>query len=1100
MRTLIGYFIKYHVAVNVIIIAFFIFGIVGATSLNSSFFPLADSKNVSISITYPGASPQEVEEGIVLKIEDNLKGLEGVDRVTSTSRENSGSINVEIEKGRDIDFMLLQVKNAVDRVPSFPTGMEPLVVSKLQVVRPTIDFAISGENIPLVTLKQIGRQIENDIRAMDGISQITISGYPDEEIEIAVNENTLLAYGMSFTEVSQAVSNANILVTGGNIKTDAEEYLIRANNRSYYGDELSNLIIRANPSGQTVRLKDVAEIRDRFSETPNANYINGDLSVNVRITSTNTEDLITSSEKVKEYIEEFNQKYNNVTIDIVSDQSITLTQRTELLTENAIIGMILVLIFLSLFLNTRLAFWVAFGLPVAFLGMFVFAGFFNVTINVLSLFGMIIVIGILVDDGIVIAENIYQHYEKGKSPIQAAIDGTMEVLPPILSAIITTILAFSIFLFLDGRIGDFFSEVSVIVILTLVVSLVEALIILPAHLAHSKALKPIDNKPKTGIAKIFGELRVINKIGEHIMVWLRDTIYSPILHFALRYKLLSFSFFVVALILTFASVGGGIIRTSFFPRIASDRIQVELLMPNGTNEKVTDSIITVIEEKAEIVNQELTEKYLSGTDKILYKNVIKRVGPGSSAATLTINLLPGEERPDAVRSDLVSNRLRELVGPIIGVESIIYGSGGNFGGSPVSVSLLGSNIKELKAAKKELKDAMLNNSGLKDIADNDPAGIKEIRLQLKENAYLLGLDLRTVMSQVRAGFFGAQAQRFQRGQDEIRVWVRYDRENRSSISDLDEMRIIAPNGSRVPLNEIANYTIERGDVAVNHLDGLREIQISADLKNDKVVTATDVMTEIRTEIMPEIQSKYPTVTASYEGQNRELNKLQNSLSFVGLSVLALIYITIAFTFRSFSQPLLLLLLVPFSFTAVGWGHWLHDFPINILSVLGIIALIGIMVNDGLVLIGKFNNNLRDGMQFDDAIFEAGRSRFRAIFLTSITTIAGLAPLMLETSRQAKFLIPMAISIAYGIGFATLLTLLVLPIFLSVSNRLKVGTKWLVTGNDISKEEVERAIKEQKEERELNTQMVKPLNGVHEELPNTSDIYKETSQELEGKSE
>ncbi|MBT8301348.1 MAG: efflux RND transporter permease subunit [Maribacter sp.] len=1070
MRNVIAYFIKYHVAVNVIIIAFAIFGIMGALSLKSSFFPLTDSKNVFINITYPGASPQEVEEGIVLKIEDNLKGLEGVERVTSTSRENSGSINVEIEKGRDIDFMLLQVKNAVDRVPTFPTGMEPLIVSKLEAIRQTISFAISGEQVPLATLKQIGRQIENDIRAIEGISQITISGYPLEEIEIAVNENSLLAYNLSFNEVSQAVGNANILVTGGNIKTSAEEYLIRANNRSYYGNELSNIIIKADPNGQVIRLKDVAIIRDRFSETPNASYFNGNISVRTTITSTNTEDLIGSAQKVKDYVVEFNQKYNNVQLSVVSDLSKTLTQRTTLLTENAMMGMALVLLFLSLFLNTRLAFWVAFGLPIAFLGMFVFAGFFDVTINVLSLFGMIIVIGILVDDGIVIAENIYQHYEKGKSPIEAAIDGTMEVIPPIVSAIITTILAFSIFLFLDGRIGEFFGEVSVIVILTLVVSLVEALIILPAHLAHSKALHPIDKKEKTGIAAAFAKLRVINQAGDRFMKWMRDNMYSPTLKFALKYKMLTFGIFAMLLILTFGSIGGGIIRTSFFPRIASDRVQVELLMPNGTNEKVTDSIITLIEEKAEIVNQELTEEYLSGTDKILFENVIRNVGPGSSAATLTINLLPGEERPDAIRSSLVTNRLRELVGPVVGVESLIYGSGGNFGGDPVSVSLLGNDISELKAAKTELKTAMVNNSALKDVADNDPAGIKEIRLELKENAYLLGLDLRAVMNQVRAGFFGTQAQRFQRGQDEIRVWVRYDRDNRSSIADLDEMRIVTPSGNRVPLKEIANYSIERGDVAINRLEGRREIQISADLKDPNTTSATDIMTEIRNDIMPEIQSKYPSVTPSYEGQNREAGKMMKSLNAVGIAVLLLIYMTIAFTFRSFSQPLMLLLLVPFSITAVGWGHWIHGFPINILSGLGVIALIGIMVNDGLVLIGKFNGNLRKGMNFDDALFEAGRSRFRAIFLTSVTTIAGLAPLMLETSRQAQFLIPMAISIAYGIGFATILTLVMLPIFLAFSNKVKVNSKWLKTGDKITKEEVERAIKEQAEEVHLSGEL------------------------------
>jgi len=1093
VRKVISYFIKYHVAVNVIIIAFFIFGIVGAFSLKSSFFPLTESKNVLITIAYPGASPQEVEEGIVLKIEDNLKGLQGVERVTSTSRENSGTINVEIEKGRDIDFMLLEVKNAVDRVPTFPTGMEPLVVSKLEPVRPTISFAVSGQNISLTTLKQIGRQIENDLRAIDGISQITISGYPDEEIEIAVDENRLLAYNLSFNDVAQAVSNANILVTGGNIKTNTEEYLIRANNRSYYGDELSNVMVRADVSGRAIRLKDVATIRDRFSETPNAAYYNGDLSVNVTVTSTNTEDLIGSAEKVKEYIVDFNQKYTNVQLDVVRDLSKTLTQRTDLLTENAIIGMILVLIFLSLFLNTRLAFWVAFGLPVAFLGMFVFAPMLNVTINVLSLFGMIIVIGILVDDGIVIAENIYQHHEKGKTPVQAAIDGTMEVIPPILSAIITTILAFSIFLFLDGRVGDFFSEVSVVVILTLVVSLVEALIILPAHLAHSKALQPQKKGPKTGMAKVFSKLRIINKLGDDAMVWMRDKMYSPALRFAMDYKLLTFALFFMALVLTFGSIGGGIIRTSFFPRIASDRIAVELLMPNGANEKVTDSIISMIQDKAQIVNEELTDKYLQGSDKMLFENMLKNVGPGSSSATLVINLLPGEERPDAIRADMVTSRLTELVGPVIGAESLIYGSGGNFGGDPVSVSLLGNNIQELKAAKSELKTALLNNALLKDVADNDPAGIKEIRLELKENAYLLGLDLRTVMNQVRAGFFGAQAQRFQRGQDEIRVWVRYDRENRSSIADLDEMRIAAPSGERIPLSEIATYTIERGDVAINHLDGQREIQVSSDIKDLQTTSGTDAMTWVRTEVMPDILSKYPSITPSYEGQNREANKLLDSLTFVGLTVLFLIFVTIAFTFRSFSQPLLLILLVPFSLTAVAWGHWIHGFPINILSMLGIIALIGIMVNDGLVLIGKFNINLRNGLNFNDALYEAGRSRFRAIFLTSITTIAGLAPLLLEKSRQAQFLKPMAIAIAYGIGFATVLTLLMLPLFLSFGNNVKVLTKRLWTGEKISREEVERAIKEQKEEQHMLEEGMQQLNGT----TNHTEPKENASKVLEG---
>ena len=1067
MRKLITYFIKHSVAVNIVILAFLVFGVFGALSLKSSFYPLIDSKNINITIAYPGASPQEVEEGIVLKIEDNLKGLNGVERITSTSNENSGTINVEIEKGKDIDFMLLEVKNAVDRVPSFPVGMEPIVVSKREASRPTITFAISGSNIPLVTLKKIGREVENDLRSIDGISQIQISGYPEEEIEIAVNETNLLAYDLTFAQVAAAVNQASLITTGGTIKTDAEEYLIRANNRSYYADDLSNLIVKSDASGKKIQLKDVAVVRDQFSETPNSNYFDRNLSINITITSTNTEDLISSADKTKAYIEEFNQKYDNVQLSVVSDLSTALVERTALLTENAVIGMLLVLIFLSLFLNTRLAFWVAFGLPISFLGMFIFAGYFNVTINILSLFGMIIVIGILVDDGIVIAENIYQQYEKGKSAEQAAVDGVMEVLPAILSAIITTVLAFGIFLFLDGRIGEFFGEVSVVVILTLIVSLIEALIILPAHLAHSKALKAQNTVQKSGLSglfqKVFSKLRYFNTVGDKIMRWLRDKVYSPSLKFALNYKFLTISLFLVFLMLTDASLQGGIIRVAFFPNLASDQITIKLNMPNGTNEKVTDSLISFIETKALKVTREIHNEYMGeDSDTYLVENMIKTIGPGSSAASLVINLLPGDERPNEIITDLVSNRIKDSVGVIFGAESLVYGGGRNFGGLPVSVSLLGNNIEELKAVKAELKQNLENNIQLKDVTDNDPAGIKEIRIKLNESAYALGLDLRMVMAEVRSAFFGVQAQRFQRGQDEIRVWVRYDRDNRSSINNLDNMRISTPDGQRIPLKEIASYNIERGDVAINHLEGRREIQVSADIKDTKKTNAPDIMAEIRDEIMPGILAKYPTVTPSYEGQNRERLKLINSLGPVGLTVLALIYMVIAFTFRSYSQPFILLLLIPLSLPAVAWGHWIHDVPVNILSLLGIIALIGIMVNDGLVLISKFNNNLKEGMLFDDALYEAGRSRFRAIFLTSITTVAGLAPLIFESSRQAQFLIPMAVSIAYGIGFATVLTLVVLPIFLSFSNYLKKNIKWLLTNRDISKEEVERAIKEHHE--------------------------------------
>lgn len=1054
MKKIISYFIKFPVAVNVTILAFIVFGFAGVLSMKSSFFPLTDSQNISINLTYPGASPQEMEEGIVLKVEDNLKGIVGIDRVTSVSRENSATINIEIFKGKNIDVVLSDVKNAVDRVPSFPSGMEPPIIAKIENIRPTISFIVNGENISLATLKQYARDVENDLRRIDGISQVSLSGFPAQEIEIAVRENDLRAYNLSFSEVSNAVSKSNLLISGGNIKTSSEDYLIRARNKNYYGNELLNLVVRAETSGNIIRLKDIADVKDTWSENPDRIYYNGKNSIAVTVSNTNSEDLISSADKVKKYIEKFNEQHDNVQLNVSSDSSITLNQRTDLLVNNALMGVLLVLFFLALFLNIRLAFWVAAGIPIAFFGMFMFASNFDITINVLSLFGMIIVIGILVDDGIVIGENIYHHFEKGKTPIRAAIDGTLEVIPPIVSAILTTIIAFSTFFFLDGRIGNFFSEVSLVVMLTLIVSLVEALIILPAHIAHSKALVRKEKK-RNKINTFFFN---VNQRAEKILFYVRDNYYAPYLKFFLKNKLLGFAIPISLLIFSIGAIGGGIVRTSFFPSIASDRVSINLKMLQGTNEKITDSIISEIETAAWEVNEEFTKKQTGNVSVI--DNIIKRIGPGTSNGSLTINLLPGESRDFS--SPEITNAIREKVGDVHGVESLTFGSGGNFGGSPVAVSLLGNNIDELKAAKLELKEILNNNPLLKDISDNDPAGIKEVQIKLKDNAYLLGLNLQSVMSQVRAGFFGIQTQRFQRGQDEIKVWVRYKKEDRSSIKNLDDMWITTPSNNKVPFSEIATYEIERGEVTINHLSSKREIQVTADMKTPGE-SATDILDDIKTRVMPEISSKYPTVSAVYEGQNREAGKTLSSLKSVGLIILALIYLTIAFTFRSYEQPILLLLMIPFSLIGVVWGHFIHGFAINILSWLGIIALIGIMVNDGLVLIEKFNGYLKQGMKYDEALLQAGISRFRAIVLTSITTIAGLAPLLLEKSRQAQFLKPMALSISYGIAIATVLTLVMLPLFLSVSNSIKVFVKWLITGKEVTKEEVERAIIEQKNE-------------------------------------
>ncbi len=1074
MREIIKYFVNHKIPVNILIIFFIVFGIAGTLALKSSFFPLIKPKYISINFALPGGSPSEVEEGVVLKIENNLEGIAGIERVTSTSRENSGSILIETNTDYDIDAIILEVNNAVDKVSSFPVGLEPVIISKIEEQEATVIFSLTGNDIDLISLKNISKKIENDLRDIDGISQIKVSGFPDEEIEIAINDKKLIEYDLTFADISKAVNSSNILISGGNIKTSREEYLIRSNNKNYYANELNQIVLKNNNEGAIIRLGDVAKIKDQFSETSNSSFVDLKSAVIISVSSTNSEDLLDSAKKINTYIDDFNEKNNQLKLTLLRDYSIVLKQRTNLLLENGGIGILLVLILLSIFLNIRLAFWVAFSIPISFLGMLIFAEQFDITINLMSLFGMIVVIGILVDDGIVIAENIYRHYERGKTAKQAAVDGTLEVLPAIVSAIVTTIIAFSTLLLLDGDVGNYFGEVAMIVILTLLISLIEALLLLPAHLANSKALRE-SNKKNNNNFDFFSYMRNINQRGYKIMNWLRDKIYTPLLKFSLKYRFFSLSGFIVALMLTISSVQGGVIGLDFFPTIASDIVTIDLKMPYGTNEKKTDSIISYVESKVIEAGKELEEIYMKDDERSLIEYMNKNIGlsadnmsmivgfgdvGGSSTASLEVYMLDSEKRPQSLRASMLAKLIREKTGEIVGAEKFIVNDAANFGGSPVSISIMSNNVAELKSAKTELVERLKSNPNLIDVSHNDPEGTLEINIKLKEDANLAGLNLSNVMGQVRSAFFGNEVQRLQRGKDEVKIWIRFDKVSRSSIQSLDDMKIITPVGSRIPLREIASYEIKRGDVAINHLDGKREIQINSNL-SDPNISAADIVFELQNSLIPEIKNKFSSIDISFEGQYREANKTIKSAYTVFPLALFLIFTVIGFTFRTYSQPFLLLMLIPFSLTTVAWGHLFHDFPVNVISLLGIIALIGILVNDGLVFISKFNSNLKEGMDFEESLYIAGRERFRAIFLTSVTTIAGLAPIILEKSFQAQLLKPMAISIAYGIGYATLLTLILLPILLSLTNSIKVLLHWLYYGEKIEKRDIEAPVIEQK---------------------------------------
>jgi len=1049
MKKIISYFIKYPISTNVFIYAFVIFGLIALFSLRSSFFPLSESLIINVQIVYPGASPEEVEEGIILKIENNLRGVSGLERITSVSSENSGIITIEVIKDYSVDIALEDVKNAVNRINSFPTDMEPPVIFKNENLNPVTTFAVSGDNISLISLKEIARNIEDDLRAISGISKVNLKGFPEEEIEIALNENSLRKYNLTFDQVATAVKKANIDITGGKIKTEHEEYLIRGRYKNYHSYDIDNIIISSDIYGNTIRLSDVGSVTDRWSENPNRIEIDGSPSVEIEVLSTNSEDFLGISDKVKNYIKEFKERNPGISIITVQDRSVNLVERRELLVSNGTVGVLLVLLLLSLFLNPRMAFWVAVGIPISFFGMFILANMYGVTINIISLFGMIVVIGILVDDGIVIAENIYHHYEKGKNPVRAAIDGTMEVLPAIVSAILTTIIAFSVFFFLDGRIGEYFGELGFVVIATLAVSLIEAIIILPSHLAHSKALRGEKTK------------NVISQFMNKLMYWMRDRTYAPALRFSLNNKFLTFTLFLVVFMLTLAAFNGGIIKGTFFPFIERDNIRITLKMPAGTNESITDEWLDKIQTAAWEVNEEYKKDREDNLDIITH--IEKKIGPSTADGSLNIIMLEGEVRN--IVSFEIANAISKKTGPVVGAESISFGGGGGFG-KPISVAFLGDNLVELEQAKDEFKAELNNISALKDVNDNNQLGIKEINVTLKQKAYMLGLSLQDVLGQVRSGFFGKEVQRLQRGRDEVKIWVRYNENDRSSISNLSNMYITTPSKEKVPFDELASYSIKRGIVAINHLDAKRQIIVEADMMNE-MASVTEILDDVKANVLPDILAKYPTVSVQYEGQNREAQKTSKSATTVLPVILFLIIALITFTFRSFGQTMLLFVLIPFSMIGVAWGHFFHGQAVNILSMMGVIALIGIIVNDGLVLISKFNLYMKEGKPFKEAVIEAGISRFRAIFLTSVTTVAGLSPLILEKSFQAQFLKPMAVSIAYGITMATVLTLILLPIMLVALNNFKRTLYYIWEGEWITSEAIEPAIKELKAEEAEN---------------------------------
>lgn len=1045
MKNVIEFFTKYKVWTNVVLFSVVGFGLLFFYNMRYSSFPEIPPDVITIQVVYPGASPEEVEEGVILKIEENIDGIEGIERITSTSRENFGTVSVELIKDTDLEKALNDVKNAVDRISSFPVGAEKPIIFEQKFRTRAISVVLYGD-ADLFNLKYIADQFRDKLLATEAISQVNIEGVPNIEFSIEVSEENLRKYGLTFDEIARVVGATNINISGGKFDTTEEEILIRAYGREYHAKELANLVIRGNRDGSVIYLKDIAKIKERWEDVPDKTYYNNRPAIILNIDKTDQEDILEVASAAKALVNEFNETSTEIEAFIIDDNTISLTERIELLVDNGIIGLTLVIITLGFFLNLRLSFWVAVGIPFSFAGMFIVAALSGITINVISLFGMIIVVGILVDDGIVVAENIYAHYEKGKPALEAAIIGTKEMVGPVFTSILTTVIAFLPFFFLDGFLGKFIWHMALVVIAALLFSLVEAFLILPAHLAHSKGLHAHSEDSK------------IRKKIEGIINFMTYKLYAPSLRYAIEHKWITVVLPISMVLLTIGLLRGGFIGVTFFPFIDGDNFPINVSLVAGRQEEDTDNILKKMEKATWEVNEDLKEKRKDGKDVVL--GIKRDIGSndfgesGSNAGKLTVYLLPGEERN--MDSYLIGNMVREKVGFIPEAQNTSFGRT-SFFGKPISISILGSNLYSLNKAKDILVKELENYTTLKDVTESNQEGRRELNIKLKPSAYALGLTLRDVAGQVRQGFFGQEVQRIQRGRDEIKVWVRYSDQDRTSVGFLDQMRIKNASGAEYPFSEVAEYKIERGITSINRLDRQRELKVEADLA-DQNASVPEILNKIQDEVIPIVAAQVGDVRFSFEGQSRSQDKVTASMRKAFPIALVAMFIVIVLVFRSYLQAGLVFSLIPLAILGAAWGHGILGIKLNTLSIYGLIALTGIVVNDSIVFIDQINRNLKSLMSVKEAVFQAGIARLRPILLTTLTTAAGLGPIILETSRQAQFLIPMAVSVAFGLVFGTFVLLVVLPAGFLVLNKLRYFAARFNDPN-VTYESVEPAVKE-----------------------------------------
>ncbi|MBP8130266.1 MAG: efflux RND transporter permease subunit [Candidatus Hydrogenedentes bacterium] len=1101
MRSLITAFARNRVFSNIVLAFVFFGGYLALINLPRETFPDMHLDVIHVTVVWPGADPEEVEEGICRKIEDAVDGLVGIERYNTVSNENYGFAIIEVEEGQDLSIVKDRVRNAVDAITTLPPDAERPVVEEYTLRVQVLFLALTGENATERDLKEYAEEVKRDLRTIPALSQVEVIGTRDYEISIEVSEERLRQYGITFDQVAQAVRANSLNLPGGLMRTRGEEIRLRTMGRNYTGAEFASIIVLARPNGDNITLDRIATIRDGFVEDQVLSRFNGLPAVTVSIRKTEDEDTLAIDRAVHEYVERKRADLPaGIHLQIWGRMSTVLEARISLLVRNGLQGLTLVFILLWLFLDIRLSFWVSLGMPVSIMGAFMVMWYADATINMITLFGMVAVLGIIVDDATVVGEAIYYARKRGASSLRAAVDGVMEVGSPIFAAVVTNMVAFVPLAFVSGFMGQIVKPLPLVVIAAFTVSLLECMLLFPAHM--SKLPNP-NLKPEGRHFLIRLGLR-FHRITNESLEWFAERVYQPVVTLAIHYRYVSLSVAVMVLLISWGLVDTGVVKFVMFPEIDGNALSASVEFPNGTPVETTAAAV----ERMEQAIREVAGQRATASGEPLISNMFSLAGArindvggsdkGSHLGTVRVELLDSALR--GIHTQELMAAWERQIGPLPGVLALTFrGDELRPPGRPIEIWIQGDNIDRLAAAADELKAKLATYDGVYQIQDDFRAGKDEIRLRLKPEARALGITVADLARQIYTGYFGQEAVRVQRGRDDVRVRVRYPVDERRRFSELEKLRIRtsgAPGASlppamgaggasslaallgaggagaggpsmmqpgaqslgrvyEVPLFSVADIEFTSGYAAINRTDGQRRIKVTTEIDNARA-NATELVAELSREFLPQMQGKYRDLTMSFQGEQQDLRESLDSLLYGFPLAVVAVFVVIATILRSYLQPFVIMFTVPFGIIGAVFGHLALGFDLSIMSVFGLVALAGVVVNDAIVLVDCLNTKLAQGESFADALRRAGTRRFRAIFLTTITTVGGLFPIIMERDYQAQIVIPMAIALAAGVAFSTLLTLLLLPSILSILNDLRRVAAWAARGVMPAAEDVEPA--------------------------------------------